>query len=238
VITILPVTGVAEIRPGDDLGRSLEVALRDLGDADERYRLRENDVVVVTQKVVSKAEGRLVAIDPDDPDAHRALARSEAVRILRRRGDLIISETREGWVCAHSGVDVSNVARGYPALLPEDSDRSARRLHHHLSLAFGVHVGVVVSDTFGRPWRRGLTDVAIGVAGIPALHDLRGSTDAEGRELQVTEIAVADELAAAAELAMGKAAGIPAAVVRGFVPLGPPGSARDIVRPPAEDLFR
>ena len=160
---------------------------------------------MVTQKVVSKAEGRLVAIDPNDPLSHKALVHEEAVRILRRRGELLMTETRHGFVCANAGVDLSNVERGWAALLPLDADRSARRIRDGLRARAGVEVGVIVSDTFGRTWRRGVTDVAIGSAGVACVVDLRGTTDALGRELQVTEVCVADELAAAAELVMGKA---------------------------------
>ena len=169
--------------------------------------LLDGDCLVVTQKIVSKAEGRLVPVDPDDRDARRALVESESVRVLRRRGDLIISETAHGFVCANAGIDLSNVDAGWAALLPVDSDRSARRIRDALRATRGVEVAVVVSDTFGRPWRNGLTDVAIGVAGLAAVVDLRGTEDAHGRELQVTEVAVADEVAAAAELVMGKSAG-------------------------------
>jgi coenzyme F420-0:L-glutamate ligase / coenzyme F420-1:gamma-L-glutamate ligase len=229
-LRIIPVPGVPEVRPGDDLGGMIA------GAAD----LADGDVVVVTQKVVSKAENQLVAVDPDDPDSHRPIAERESVRILRRRGQLIISETRHGFVCANAGVDRSNVDDGWVALLPEDSDRSARRIRDRIRALAGVEVGVIVSDTFGRPWRRGLVDVAIGSAGVAPVLDLRGSTDAGGRELQVTEVALVDELAAAAELVMGKSSGIAAAIVRGLDPSWlRPGSVREeIVRPAHEDLFR
>ena len=229
-LTVLPVEGVPEVRPGDVLAELIAA----------RAVLADGDVVVVTQKVVSKAEGRLVEVDPDDPVAHKRLVEDESVRILRRRGDLIVSETRQGFVCANAGVDLSNVERGWAALLPVDADRSARRIRDGLRARAGVAVGVVVSDTFGRTWRRGLTDVAIGCAGVAAVVDLRGSSDALGRELQVTEVCVADELAAAAELVMGKSAGVPAAVVRGVDPTWlREGSVRaEVVRPWNEDLFR
>ena len=194
---------------------------------------------MVTQKIVSKAEGRLVEIDPDDPLSHKALVEEEAVRIVRRRGDLIITETKHGFVCANSGIDLSNVERGYAALLPLDSDRSARRIRDIVRAKLGVTVGVIVSDTFGRPWRKGLTDVAIGVAGIAGVVDLRGTEDALGRVMQVTEVAVADELACAAELVMGKSTGVPVAIIRGADPMWFRDSSMDeIVRPPSEDLFR
>jgi coenzyme F420-0:L-glutamate ligase/coenzyme F420-1:gamma-L-glutamate ligase len=193
----------------------------------------------VTQKIVSKAEGRLVEIDPNDPLSHKILVEQEAVRIVRRRGDLIITETKHGFVCANSGIDLSNVERGYAALLPLDSDRSARRIRDIVRAKMGVTVGVIISDTFGRPWRKGLTDVAIGVAGIAGVVDLRGTEDALGRVMQVTEVAVADELACTAELVMGKSTGVPVAVIRGVDPAWlRDSSMAEIVRPPSEDLFR
>ena len=227
-IEVLAVAGLPEVRPGDDLAALIA------GAAD----LADGDVVVVTQKVVSKAEGRLVDIDPEV--GHRPLVERESVRILRRRGDLVIAETEHGFVCANAGVDLSNVEAGQAALLPVDSDRSARRIRDALRHRFSVDVAVVVSDTFGRPWRRGVTDVAIGCAGLRPVVDLRGTTDALGRELQVTEVAVVDEIAAAAELVMGKAAGVPVAVVRGIDPawFGDGSVVDDVVRSPDEDLFR
>ena len=195
---------------------------------------------MVTQKVVSKAENRLVPLDPDDLEARRRLVESESVRIVRRRGDLIISETRHGFVCANAGVDLSNVEHGSAALLPVDADRSAKHIRDALrARGAASKVAVIVSDTFGRPWRRGLTDVAIGVSGIAAVVDLRETPDALGRVLHVTEVAVADEIASAAELVMGKAAGIPAAIVRG-VDAGwlREGSVHELIRPAHEDLFR
>jgi coenzyme F420-0:L-glutamate ligase/coenzyme F420-1:gamma-L-glutamate ligase len=229
-LTIIPVAGLPEVRPGDVLAPLIADAAA----------LQDGDVVVVTQKIVSKAEGRLVAIDPDDPLAHKALVDQEAVRVLRRRGDLVITETTHGFVCANAGIDLSNVEAGWAALLPLDPDRSARRIRDGLRARAGVEVGVIVSDTFGRTWRQGVTDVAIGCAGVAAVVDLRGTADALGRELQVTEVCVADELAAAAELVMGKATGVPVAVVRGVDPswLREASVAAEIVRPPGEDLFR
>jgi coenzyme F420-0:L-glutamate ligase/coenzyme F420-1:gamma-L-glutamate ligase len=195
--------------------------------------------VVVTQNIVSKAEGRLVPLDPEDADARAALIESQSVRIVRRRGDLIISETRHGFVCANAGIDLSNVAEGWAALLPVDADRSAKHIRDAFHARAAVDVAVVVSDTFGRAWRRGLTDVAIGVSGIAAVVDLRETPDALGRTLKVTEVAVADEIAAAAELVMGKSRGVPAAIVRGLDRTWfREASVRELVRPPAEDLFR
>ena len=229
------VEGIGEIVPGQQLGDIIVEACSQ----EPNGPLRDNDVLVVTQKIVSKAEGRLVEIDPDDPLSHKVLVEEEAVRIVRRRGDLIITETKHGFVCANSGIDLSNVERGYAALLPIDSDRSARRIRDIVRAKLGVNVGVIVSDTFGRPWRKGLTDVAIGVAGIAGVVDLRGTEAALGRVMQVTEVAVADELACAAELVMGKSTGVPVAIIRGADPMWFRDSSMDeIVRPPSEDLFR
>ena len=234
-LEVLPVHGIPEVEPGDVLAEVIAEAARRGGPV-----LVDGDVVVVTQKVVSKAEGRVVDLDPGDPVARRRLVEGEAVRVLRRRGELLITETAHGFVCANAGIDLSNVARGRAALLPTDPDRSARRIRDGLRGRVGVEVGVVVSDTFGRPWRRGATDVAIGCAGVAAVVDLRGRPDALGRPLEVTEVAVADELASAAELVMGKAAGVPVAVVRGVDPswLRESSVRAEVVRPPGEDLFR
>ena len=229
-LEIIAVEGLPEVRPGDRLAPMVAACAA----------LVDGDVVVVTQKVVSKAEGRMVAVDPDDPAAYAAVVAAESVRVLRRRGDLVISETASGFVCANAGIDRSNVPDGYVTLLPVDADRSARRIRDGLRAAPGVEVGVIVSDTFGRTWRQGVTDVAIGCAGIAAIVDLRGTSDALGRPLEVTEVAVADELASAAELVMGKATGVAAAVIRGVEPswFRDASVRAEIVRPPAEDLFR
>ncbi|MFM8529940.1 MAG: coenzyme F420-0:L-glutamate ligase [Ilumatobacteraceae bacterium] len=234
-LTAWGVTGIGEIEPGMQLGDVVVDACR----AEPNGPLLDGDVLVVTQKIVSKAEGRLVAIDPDDPLSHKALVEAEGVRIVRRRGDLIITETTHGFICANSGIDLSNVTRGWAALLPIDSDRSARRIRDIVRAKLGVSVGVIVSDTFGRPWRKGLTDVAIGVAGVAAVVDLRGTPDALGRTMQVTEVCAADEIASAAEIVMGKSSGIPVAVVRGVDPSWMrESSIAEIVRPAGEDLFR
>lgn len=235
-LRILPVRGIGEIVAGADLAGIIAAACND----DPATTLVDGDVLVVTQKVVSKAEDRIEAIDFDDPKLHKSIVERESARIVRRRGDLIISETSHGWICANAGVDLSNIEAGYAALLPVDSDRSARRIRDSLRHQHGVDVAVIVSDTFGRPWRRGLTDVAIGCAGILPIADLRGSNDSLGRELQVTEVCVVDELAAAADLVCGKAANIPVAICRGVDPtwLGEGSAQRDLVRHPSEDLFR
>ncbi|CAB4694376.1 unannotated protein [freshwater metagenome] len=233
---IFGIEGIGEIRVGDDLAAIIHEAASSAADT----VLADGDVLVVTQKIVSKAEDRLVAIDPNDPLSHKPLVERESVRILRRRGDLIISQTEHGFICANAGIDLSNVESGWAALLPIDSDRSARRIRDGLRHRFGVDVAVIISDTFGRPWRRGVTDVAIGCAGVAGIVDLRGTPDALGREMHVTEVAVVDELAAAAELVMGKSTNIPVAVIRGADSTWlRDGSVSDeIVRSPSDDLFR
>ncbi len=229
-LEILPIEGLPQIKPGDDL-----IAL--LGECDQ---IQSSDILVVTQKIISKAENQLVDIDPNDPLSHKPLVEKESVRILRRRGDLIISETKHGFVCANAGIDLSNVERGQAALLPEDSDRSALRLRDGLKGRYNLDVAIIISDTFGRPWRRGLTDVAIGSAGISPILDLRGEQDALGREMQVTEVALVDELASAAELVMGKSSGIPVAVIRGGDSewFGSGNVRENLLRDPKDDLFR
>jgi len=226
-LRVIPLAGIPEVAPGDDL-----VSL--LGDAVERTGgLVDGDVLVVSQKVVSKAEGRVEEAD----DVLEVILR-EARAVRRRRGDLVIAETEHGFVCASAGVDRSNTpGDGWVVLLPRDPDASANRLRDGLVDRFGVAPAVIVSDSFGRAWRDGTTDVAIGVAGMSPLRDLRGTKDARGRTLEATVIAVADELAGAAELVLGKTAGVPAALVRGYeVPPGD-GSALEIVIPPERDLF-
>jgi coenzyme F420-0:L-glutamate ligase/coenzyme F420-1:gamma-L-glutamate ligase len=230
-LQVLPLTGIEAVTPGQEI---TEV----LGNALERITPADGDVLVVTHKIVSKAEGRVVTVDGDEEVFKRRLVESEAVSIVRRRGNLIIAETKHGFICANAGVDRSNAEPGTMILLPEDPDRSAHRIRVRLRRRFGIDLPVIISDTFGRPWRRGLTDIAIGVSGLEAIVDLKGTVDWAGRELEVTEIAVADELASAADLVMGKAEGIPAALIRGYS--GPRGRGRgaDLVRPPEEDLFR
>lgn len=230
-IEILPVTGLPEFRPGDDLTSAVAVAAP---------WLRDGDVVVVTSKVVSKCEGRLVPA-PDDPDARDALRRklvdAEAVRVLARKGRTLITENGLGVVQAASGVDGSNVGAAELALLPVDPDASAAALRGGLRERLGVTVAVVITDTMGRAWRNGQTDAAVGAAGLAVLHGYAGAVDAHGNELIVTEIAVADEIAAAADLVKGKLTAIPVAVVRGLPVRDDGSTARQLVRPGAEDLF-
>jgi coenzyme F420-0:L-glutamate ligase/coenzyme F420-1:gamma-L-glutamate ligase len=228
-----PVEGLPEFAPGDDLAAEI---------ADVAPWLADGDVVVVTSKVVSKVEGRLVPVPPGaDREVLRQKAiEQETVRVVARRGPLSIVQTRHGWVVAAAGIDASNVAQDALVLLPEDADASARLLRRRLGELLGVDVAVVVSDTFGRPWREGLTDVAVGSTGIGALVDHRGAVDRHGNRLETTRIAVVDELAAAADLVKGKLAGVPVAVVRGLDYGGDDDEAgtRPLVRLPADDLFR
>ncbi len=231
-IRVLPVPGLPEFRPGDDLAAALAGAAPWLADG---------DVVVVTSKVVSKVEGRLVDA-PTDPDARdalrRALVDAETERVLARRGRTLIVANKLGVVQAAAGVDGSNVRRDELALLPADPDASAARLRAALAALLGVDVAVVVTDTMGRCWRVGQTDAALGSAGLAVLHGYGGVHDAEGNELLVTEVAVADEVAAAADLVKGKLTGLPVAVVRGMAPVDDGSTARELVRPLADDMFR
>jgi len=240
------ISGLGEIQPGDDLAAQMIAAVR----ATE-VRVGGGDIFVVAQKVVSKAEGRLVRLDTIVPspmarqwaEEHGKDARvvevvlRESRRVVRMDRAILITETHHGFVCANSGVDSSNAPPGTLVLLPADPDRSAEELRQRLEAAFGVRLGVVISDSFGRPWRQGLTNVALGVAGIDALVDCRGQKDSFGRTLQVTVIAVADELAGAAELVMGKNRQVPVAVLQGFSFEGK-GSGRELVRASELDLFR
>ena len=238
MIEVLPLEGIPEIEEGDDLAALLADAAGRAGG------FRPGDVLVVAQKAVSKAEGRVVVLGDVKPsDAalryagdgdprHVEVILRETERVVRIRPTLVIAETRHGFVCASAGVDASNApGADTVVLLPLDPDASARALHDRLGVA------VIVSDSFGRPFRQGTTDVAIGVAGLPPLLDLRGTRDRAGYELRTTKIAVADEIAGAAELVMGKTEGFPAAIVRGLELEGD-GSARELVMPPDRDLFR
>jgi len=236
-LEILPVLGIGELRPGDDLGEIIATAAPDLVDG---------DILVVTSKAVSKVEGRLIVLDTADPDAREAARQeaidAEAVRVIATRGTLRIVETRHGLVLAAAGVDLSNVARNEIALLPADPDASAQLLREAIKERLGVDVGVVISDSMGRPWRAGITDTAIGVAGLTALTDPRGRTDVFGNVLEVTQVAIADELAAAGDLVKGKLGGVPVAIVRGFAHDGKLDDdgmgSRTLIRGAAEDLFR
>ncbi len=228
---MFPVEGIGEVVPGDDVAQLLWDAI-EVGP----LKIADGDILVVTHKIVSKAEGR-VATALTDADYRRAVL-DEAAAVVRRRGDLVIAQTHHGFICANAGVDRSNITGDRLVLLPERPDRSAATIKRRLEALSGATLAVIISDTFGRPWRRGLTDVAIGVAGMAAINDLRGTTDMHGRMLEVSEVAVVDEIAGAADLVMGKNAGIPAAIVRGVNWEPASGRATDLVRPAGEDLFR
>jgi len=242
---VVPLEGIPELCPGDDLALALHEA------AERAGGLEDGDVVVVAQKAVSKVEGRVVRLGeveaserarelagPDGDPRHLEVILRESAKVVRSRPPLVIAETRHGFVCASAGVDASNAPEeGSLVLLPLDPDASARGLRERLAELAGIDLGVIVSDSFGRAWRQGTTDVALGVAGLAPLRDLRGTLDAAGHELRTTQIAVADEIAGAAELVLGKAAGIPAARVRGVDARGD-GRGVDLVMPRERDLFR
>ncbi|MBI2184473.1 MAG: coenzyme F420-0:L-glutamate ligase [Thaumarchaeota archaeon] len=246
-LRIISAAGIPEIKTGDDLGDIIIRACRKQG-----LDLRSGDVVVVKSKIVSKAEGRVVKIDDVVPstlakNVSQLLKKdsksveivfSESKRIVRMVRGLCIAETRHGFVCANAGVDQSNFPAGYAGLLPLDPDASARRIRDKIQQKLGVDTAVIITDTFGRPWREGQVDVAIGVSGIKATRDYRGLKDPYGYELRVTEIAVADEIASAADLVMEKTRRTPVAVVRGYSYQKADGSARDLIRRPSRDLFR
>jgi len=246
-LRLIGIPGIPEIAAGDDLPSLIVKTLREAN-----LEVGDKDVFVVAQKIISKAEGRTVdlsSIEPSqvarewaetyDKDARMVeVVLRESKRIVRMERGVMISETHHGFICANAGVDASNVATDLVTLLPVDSDESARRIQTTIEESFGVRVAVIVSDTFGRPWREGITNVAIGVAGIAPLIDYRGQMDSHGRPLRVTVIAVADELASAAELVMQKSAGVPVVIIRGFDYDARPASARELIRPAENDLFR
>jgi coenzyme F420-0:L-glutamate ligase/coenzyme F420-1:gamma-L-glutamate ligase len=246
-LEVFPLRGFPEVEVGADIGALLLTAARK-----SHVRAERGDVLVIKQKIVSKAEGRLLKLDDVEPSARarRLAARQskdpklvevilrEAVRVVRTGHGVIITETRHGFVCANSGVDRSNVKDGYAALLPIDPDASARRIRKHVEEATGKRIAVIITDTFGRPWRKGQTDVCIGCSGIEPLYSYRGRRDRYGYELRVTEPAVVDEIAGAAELATGKLARIPAAIVRGASYTRGEGGARSVVMEKERDLFR
>jgi len=247
-LRIIPISLADEIQPGDSLTKKLLDALKHL-----KLSLKKGDILIVKHKIVSKAEGQFVPLETIQPSASsRAWARrhnvdacvtevalAESKRVVRRKRGVLITETKHGLICANSGVDVSNVnGGGHALLLPEDPDRSAAQLHRELKKRLKLSIPVVITDSFGRPWREGLTEVAIGIAGMQALHDYRGHHDPHGYPLRVTIEAVADELACAAGLVCGKLARTPACIIRGYRYRTGRGRARDLIRPAATDLFR
>ena len=246
-LRLIGVPGMPEVKAGDALASLIAESVRRAG-----LHITEGDVVVIAQKIVSKAEGRTVQLEDIEPgevardwaarydkDARMVeVVLRESKRIVRMERGVLIAETRHGFICANAGVDASNVAPDEVTLLPEDADRSARDIRSLLAREFDAGVAVIISDTFGRPWREGITNVAIGVAGIAPLVDYRGQLDSHGRPLKVTVIAVADELASAAELLMQKTAGVPVVVIRGFDYTAREASVRELIRLPETDLFR
>ncbi|HKN33498.1 MAG TPA: coenzyme F420-0:L-glutamate ligase [Terriglobales bacterium] len=247
-VRVIPVPFPDEIKPGDALVGKLAHALKRA-----KLSLQKGDILIVKHKIVSKAEGQLAELGSIRPSARARrwgrrfgtdarvteLALSQAKRVVRRRKGVLITETRHGLVCANSGIDVSNMDGGRHALLlPADPDRSAEKLHRELRRRIRLAIPVIISDSFGRPWREGLTEVAIGVAGMKAMHDYRGRRDPYGYQLRVSVDAVADELACAAGLVCGKLARTPACIIRGFRYQPGRGQARDLIRPTANDLFR
>jgi len=245
-LRIIPLTVATEVKPGDSLIRLLLQALK-------HHKMRPGDILVIKHKIVSKAEGQLVDLKTITPSAASRgwaeryhldarvieLAIRQSRRIVRRKRGVLITETRHGLICANSAVDVSNVDGGRHALLlPNDPDRSAARIHRELKKTLHLSIPVIITDTFGRPWREGLTEVAIGLAGMQALHDYRGQPDSHGYQLQASIEADADQLACAAGLVCGKLARTPACIIRGFAYRPGRGSARDLIRPAASDLFR
>jgi len=246
-IQVIGVPRMPEVQEGDDVASLIAEAARKAG-----IEIVDRDVLVVAQKIVSKAEGRIVSLDSIEPSSRARewasaydkdarlveVVLRESKRIVRMERGVLISETEHGFVCANAGVDTSNVAEGTVTLLPKDPDASAQRVRAALEDAFGVRLAVIVSDTFGRPWREGLVNVALGVSGIAPLIDYRGQEDSHGRPLKVTVIAIADELASAAELVMKKSVGIPVAIIRGFSYESGHASGKELIRMPELDLFR
>jgi coenzyme F420-0:L-glutamate ligase/coenzyme F420-1:gamma-L-glutamate ligase len=246
-LSITGLTGIPEIEAGDDLPALIIEAIRQA-----EFAMQNGDVLIIAQKVVSKAEGKIVGLDTITPseqarqwaeefdkDARLVeVVLGQSRRIVRMQRGVMICETHHGFICANAGVDNSNVAPGFVVLLPEDPDRSARQIQAALEKHFEINLAVIISDTFGRPWREGLTNVALGVAGIAPIVDYRGSVDAFGQPLRVTMIAAADELAAAAELVMGKNDRVPVALVRGLTYEAREASVKELIRPPEHDLFR
>jgi coenzyme F420-0:L-glutamate ligase/coenzyme F420-1:gamma-L-glutamate ligase len=246
-IEIVPLLGMPEVRMGADIARLINDAVEQ-----QHVPVAHGDVFVIAQKILSKAEGRVVRLESLQPSEQALswakewskdarvveLVLREAKRIVRMEKGIIIAETSHGFVCANAGVDVSNAPEDSAILLPVDPDASARAIQMRLCEAFAAHVGVIVSDTFGRAWREGLVNVALGVAGLAPLIDYRGKRDTGGKILQATMIAVADELASAAELVMGKSDGVPVAIIRRAILQSSDGSGRELIRPAEKDLFR
>ncbi|MCS7116265.1 MAG: coenzyme F420-0:L-glutamate ligase [Nitrososphaerota archaeon] len=246
-VEIIGVKGIPEVHQGSELAKLIIDSIERMG-----MKLQDGDIIVVTQKIVSKAEGRLIRIDDITPSKFAIrigkllkkdprlveVILNESKRIVKMARGVIIVETKHGFVCANGGVDQSNIPKGFVSLLPVNPDRSAKRIRDTIKRLLGVDVAVIISDTFGRPWREGHVDVAIGVAGLKPFIDYRGQKDTFGYELRVTMMAIADELASAAELVMGKLNNVPVAIIRGYPYPKGEGSARELVRRASKDLFR
>ena len=229
IVKIIPIFGLPEFKKQDNLIQILDVALSDI---EEKFM--ENDVLVVTQKIISKIEDR--AIDLEANDISEVL-KNESTEILRKRGETVIARTKHGFICANAGIDKSNIDKGYALLLPEDPDKTAHALRHKINAKYGVNVAVIISDTFGRAWRKGQTNVAIGCSGIEPLSSYIGTTDSFGNDLMATEIAIIDELAAASELVMNKVDEVPVAIIRGYSYNFSEKGVNEIIRDADEDFF-
>ena len=229
IVKIIPIFGLPEFKKRDNLIQILDIAFSDI---EEKFM--ENDVLVVTQKIISKIEDR--AIDLETNDISEVL-KNESTEILRKRGETLIARTKHGFICANAGIDKSNIDKGYALLLPEDPDKTARTLRRKINAEYGVNVAVIISDTFGRAWRKGQTNVAIGCSGIEPLSSYIGTTDSFGNDLMATEIAIIDELAAASELVMNKVDKVPVAIIRGYSYNFSEKGVNEIIRDADEDFF-
>jgi len=229
IVKIIPIIGLPEFKKNDNLIQILDIAFSDI-----KEKFMENDVLVITQKIISKIEDR--AIDLEVNDISEVL-KNESTEILRKRGETVIARTKHGFICANAGIDKSNIDKGYALLLPEDPDKTARALRHKISAEYGVNIAVIISDTFGRAWRKGQTNVAIGCSGIEPLSSYIGTTDSFGNDLMATEIAIIDELAAASELVMNKVDDVPVAIIRGYSYNFSEKGVNEIIRDADEDFF-
>lgn len=228
-VEIIPITGLPEFKKADDLMKILIAALHDLGEV-----LEDSDVLVITQKIISKIEDRAINLDGIDVSQ---ILENESTQILRKRGETVIARTKHGFICANAGIDKSNIEKGYALLLPEDPDKSAYSIRKKIALDHGTEVAVIISDTFGRAWRKGQTNVAIGCSGIEPLASYIGTTDSYGNDLMATEIAIVDELASASELVMNKIDEIPIAIIRGYAYKKSNKGIHEIIRRDDEDFF-
>ena len=228
-IEIIPITGLPEFKKGDDLIKILNITLHELEE-----NLVQNDVLVITQKIISKIEDRAINLEENDIDQ---ILQNETKQILRKRGETVIARTKHGFICANAGIDKSNIEKGYALLLPEDPDKTAYSIRKKISAEYGINIAVIISDTFGRAWRKGQTNVAIGCSGIEPLASYIGTSDSYGNDLMATEIAIIDELASASELVMNKIDKIPIAIIRGYTYSPSDKGVKEIIRSDDEDIF-